>query len=229
MNGEDLKKARLQKVWTQEDAAKSLGVSQGYVSLLEANHRPFSSRLVQKALRAFDLPPTSLPVRSPEMVSATDNSEDYAQSLGALGYPGFSYLTGRVDRNPADLLLEALSQSDLESRVAEGLPWVVFTYPDMNWDWLVKNAKLKDLQNRLGFVVTLARKVAEKMNAEAKVPVLAKYEALLERSCLVREDTFCHESLTATEKSWLRERRPPEAQHWNLLTDLAPEQLTYAA
>jgi transcriptional regulator with XRE-family HTH domain len=228
MNGEDLKQARSKKNWTQETAATFLGVSQGYVSLLEGNHRAVSYKLAQKALRAFDVPPTSLPVRSAEMVAATGNVEDYAKSLGALGYPGFSYLRGRVDRNPAELLLGALSQSDLESRVAEGLPWVVFKYPDMNWDWLVKNAKLTDLQNRLGFVVTLARKVAEKTNAEAKVPVLAHYEALLERSRLAREDTFCHESLTETEKSWLREKRPTEAQHWNLLTDLAPEQLTYA-
>ncbi len=52
---------------------------------------------------------------------------------------------------------------------------------------------------------------------------------LLERSRLVREDTFCHASLTEVEKRWLREKRPPEAQHRNLLTDLTVEQLPYAA
>jgi hypothetical protein len=119
-------------------------------------------------------------------------------------------------------------QSDLDSRVAAGLPWLAFNYTDMNWDWLVRNAKLHDLQNRLGFAVTLARQVAEKTDASAKVSLLTRTESLLERSCLVREDTFCHNSLTEAEKRWLREKRPPEAQRWNLLTDLTAEQLAHA-
>ena len=28
---------------------------------------------------------------------------------------------------------------------------------------------------------------------------------------------------------WLRERRPPQAKHWNLLTDLSRDDLPYAA
>jgi hypothetical protein len=48
---------------------------------------------------------------------------------------------------------------------------------------------------------------------------------VLERSRLVREDTLCHESLTETEPRWLRENRPAEARHWNLLTDMKAENL----
>lgn len=227
MTGQDLKKARLAKRWTQQDAAKYLGLSQTYVSLLEANHRPVPDKLVPKFLRAFQVPPTALPLRSSETATPIKPGR-YARYLGALGYPAFSYLKGRVDRNPADLLLDALRQPDLDSRVAEGLPWLALAYPDMNWEWLVKNAKLNDLQNRLGFVVTLARRVAEKRDAHEKLPMLARYEALLERSRLAREDTFCRESLTETEKRWFRRARPRDAQRWNLLTDLSPEQLTYA-
>ncbi len=38
-------------------------------------------------------------------------------------------------------------------RLAEALPWVVLTYPDMDWPWLTREVKLQDAQNRLGFVV----------------------------------------------------------------------------
>lgn len=44
--------------------------------------------------------------------------------LGALGYPAFTYLRGEPTRNPAQLLANALNQSDLDSRVVEALPWV---------------------------------------------------------------------------------------------------------
>jgi hypothetical protein len=52
----------------------------------------------------------------------------------------------------------ALAQQNLEARVAEGLPWVVVRYPDMNREWLVREARARNLQNRLGFVVTLGRR-----------------------------------------------------------------------
>jgi len=35
-------------------------------------------------------------------------------------------------------------------------------YPHLNWDWLAANAKLRDRQSRMGFVVALARQTAEK-------------------------------------------------------------------
>ncbi len=76
---------------------------------------------------------------------------DFAAELGALGYPGFSYLNRKMRRDPAEVLLDAINESDLDTRVAEGLPWLVMTYVDMDWDWLVRNAKLRDRQNRLGF------------------------------------------------------------------------------
>ncbi|MBZ5705747.1 MAG: helix-turn-helix domain-containing protein [Acidobacteriia bacterium] len=228
MTSQDLKRARLERKWTQQDAARHLGVSQGYLSLLEKGRRAVSGKLVRRILREYEVPPTALPLRSPESWARGANVEAWAHCLGALGYPGFSYVKARPDRNPAEVLLNALMQPDLDSRVAAGLPWLAFHYADMNWDWLVRNAKLYDLQNRLGFVVTLARQVAERTNTASKPSQLAECETLLDRSRLAREDTFCHDSLTEAEKRWLRETRPPEAQHWNLLTDLTAEQLAYA-
>ena len=151
-----------------------------------------------------------------------------ANALAALGYQGFTHFKRGRRVNPAQLLLHALQTPDLEPRLAEALPWVVWHYSDLNWSWLFAQAKLHDLQNRLGFVVALARQVAQRHAQPDKASALASVEAQLERSRLVREDTLCRESMTQTERRWLRKQRPVDALHWNLLTGLVAEHLSYA-
>lgn len=137
--------------------------------------------------------------------------------------------SGSYKANPAVVVLDALSQRNLETRLSEALPWVVATYPNLRWDWLVQQAKLNDLQNRLGFVVDLAKRVAEKSQSESKVAQLSEVSHLLERSLLAHEDTLCRETMSEVERTWLAENRSPDARRWNLLTSLAAEQLPYAA
>jgi hypothetical protein len=144
-----------------------------------------------------------------------------------LGYPGFAYLRGSVRLNPVELLMEALDSDDLDSRVTEALAWLPLAYPHLNWDWLTANAKLRDRQNRLGFVVELARQAAARGGSTQLEEELANHVARLESSRLVKEDTLCRESMTRSERTWLREHRPKSAEHWNLLTDLTVEQLDH--
>ena len=75
----------------------------------------------------------------------------FAATLGALGYAGFSHLaaTGKLE-NPAVVVLTAVQQQNLESRLTEALPWLLLHYPNLNWDWLVDAARRRNLQNRLG-------------------------------------------------------------------------------
>jgi len=54
-----------------------------------------------------------------------------------------------------------------------------------------------------------------------------EYAAVLDRSRLAKEGTLCHDSLTEAERKWLRVNRPPEAAHWNLLTDMKAENLPH--
>jgi hypothetical protein len=131
--------------------------------------------------------------------------------------------------NPAEILLSALSAKDLDSRLVEALPWVMLNYPDLDWQWLMTAAKAHDLQNRLGFVTSVARRLAEMNGEGAKAALLSRRETELEQSRLEREDTLCHDSLTESEKRWLRERRSEDAKRWGLLADLSPEHLSYAA
>src|SRR5467141_1639260 len=215
MNRHWLRNERERKGWTQEQAAARLGVSQTYLSLLENSLRPVSQRLAMKLQRRFAVPPIALPV---EATHVQEDAQSLAEGLAFLGYPGFAHFKRRRRHNPAQLLVAALGMNDLEARLSEALPWVVWRYPDLDWDWLVTQAKLRDLQNRLGFVGSLAREVAQRKAQPATVAALAAVERRLEPSRLAREDTLSRESMTQAERRWLREHRPAHAQHWNLLT-----------
>jgi transcriptional regulator with XRE-family HTH domain len=227
MTGAELRDARESAKCTQAQAASKLGLTQAYLSMLERGVRPVTSRLASQAQKAFDLPPTALPLETVEVPFL--NETELRSDLGALGYPGFSYMRGKPTHNPAQLLFSALDQQELDTRLVEALPWLTYTYANMNWDWLLTNAKLHDRQNRLGFVVTVARTLADKAGDSVRSQRLADSWALLERSRLVGEDTLCHDSMTKVERKWLRKNRPPEAKHWNLLTDLDVRHLAYSS
>jgi transcriptional regulator with XRE-family HTH domain len=230
MDGTTLREARENKNWTQQKTSQALGVTQAYLSMLEKGHRSVSESLLRKALKVFDLPPTALPLPSESSQAQTPSRRhDFTADLAALGYPGFAYLRTKVQKNPAGVLLDALNEPNLDARVAEGLPWLTLTYVDMDWDWLVRNAKVRDRQNRLGFAVSLASEVAESKNDSERVRKLRECLGVLESARLAREDTFCHDSMTQAERKWLREHRSPVARHWNLLTDIKGEHLAYAS
>jgi hypothetical protein len=157
------------------------------------------------------------------------DAADLAGALAALGYPGFAFLRSRRRLNPAEVLLAALRMPNLEARVLEALPWVAVEFIGLDWDWLLAQVKLNDVQNRLGFVVTLARRLAERREDMAAVSTLAAVEERLQRSRLAREDTFCYESMTRAERVWLRSHRSSDARRWNLLTDVVIEELRHAS
>lgn len=231
MNGEELRGARLRAGWTQQQAAERLGVTQAYLSMVECGRRVLPSVLARKAVELLHASPTALPLRE-EWVSPFSDGDKLRSELARLGYPGFAHVRGRVRHNPAEVLLNALNRSELDTRVVEGLPWLAFTYADLDWDWAVRNAKLHDLQNRLGFVTTLAyqfgaSQAGRQSTNEPRSRRLKEYAAILDRSRLAKEDTLCDASLTEAERKWLRVNRPPEAAHWNLLTDMKVENLPH--
>ena len=108
------------------------------------------------------------------------NQRDYAADLGALGYPGFSYVKGLTTADPGELLLSALNEPDLDSRIVEGLPWVVWSYVEIDWSWLVEKARLTHRQNRLGFLVSVATELAQRTNKNERVPKLQRQLEILE-------------------------------------------------
>jgi len=100
-------------------------------------------------------------------------------------------------------------------------------YPDLDWNWLFREAKVDDLQNRLGFLVSVARELAELRGEKETAQQLAEQEQTLEGSRLQREDAF-RASMTDAERRWLREHRPSQAAHWNMLSTANAQELADA-
>ena len=126
------------------------------------------------------------------------------------------------------MLLSALNEPDLDSRIVDGLPWVVWSYVEIDWSWLVEKAKLTHRQNRLGFLVSLATELTQRTNKNERVSKLQRHLEILEMCRLSEEDTLCHDSMTEGEREWVREPRSAAAAHWNLLTDMRVEHLFHA-
>jgi transcriptional regulator with XRE-family HTH domain len=230
MTADQMLQGRKLKGWNQEQAALRLDVSQPYLSLLERGVRRVPQALARKAASVYGLTAAVLPVETSwDNLHPADENE-LASDLASLGYPGLSYLKPRrKKKNPAEVLLSALSAPDLDSRLVEALPWIIWKFPDMDWNWLTARAKLHDLQNKLGYVTAVAHKLAERSGEANKAAQLRLRESVLDRSRLAREGTLCHDSITEAERRWLRKHRPADARRWRLLTDLASEYLIHAA
>jgi transcriptional regulator with XRE-family HTH domain len=231
MKHQALKVARLKKGWNQTQAARRLRVTQAYLNMLERGKRRLTPGLIRRFALAYGLSPETLPVPEEFRAARADN-QDLAESLSKLGYPGFAYLRTRAaQKNPSEVLLTALAQDRLEGRVAEALPWVILQY----WQsasgspWLVEQARKLNLQNRLGFVVSLARQIAERDpdRQDHRTIALRELESKLGESRLAKEDAFYRPPRTEGEKEWLKQNRSADAAHWNLLTDMQSEHLQY--
>ena len=224
MTGAEVRAGRERRGWQQEELAERLGVSQGYVSLLESGQRPVSKPLTAKLVSLLSLSPSVLPMPTPKPLP----NQRVARGLGRLGYPGFAYLGNGAKVNPMEVLLGALLANDVDARVVEGLPWLLLRYPDVNWDRLVTYAKQHDAQNRLGFLVALASRLAAAKGDAAAVELLGRREQALQRSLLQHDDTFSRTSLTHAERRWLAANRSPEAKRWNVLATLNVDRLLNA-
>src|SRR5256886_6689207 len=204
MNLTDLKTGRLAKGWSQVEAAGRLKVSQSYLAMLEGGVRRMTPDLARRAMRVYDLAPIALPPSELNVASNQTASETLASDLAALGYPGLAYLRPRnwKPKNPGEVLLSALSREDLESRLVEALPWLVLKFWPLDRDWLVREAKLRDLQNRLGFVVTLARRLAERAGDQPWARTVAGFETGLGRSRVACEEQLCRGALPQRGRGW---------------------------
>lgn len=226
MNGEHLKTARRTARWTQAEAASRLSVSQPYYSQLESGSRPLPADLALTAVREFHLSPATLPLPALDPHLAPLDPSELTAQLAGFAYPGFTYLQKPTQPiNPAAAVAGALVHSDLDPRLVEALPWVLSAFPELDWHWLNAQCRLTNQQNRLGYLVLLARDLAQLRVPPELVNALSQLEA----SRLAQESTLCRESMPAAERTWVRQHRPAAAAHWNLLTTLTADQLTHAA
>ena len=91
------------------------------------------------------------------MANERMDQDTLADTLATLGYPGFAQLKNALKLNSAVLALACLRKANLEVRVVEALPWLLSHYEQMKLDWLTRQAKVKHLQNHLGYLASLAQ------------------------------------------------------------------------
>jgi transcriptional regulator with XRE-family HTH domain len=225
-------RARKKAGLNQQRAARELGVSQSYLSMLENRQRALTPGLARRMVHVYKVSPTSLPLFQGSWQKKTVSPDRLVADLAGLGYPGFAYLRKpRLSNNPGEVLLTALAQDGLEGRLFEALPWLVLKYWNMDIEWLVQQAKLHDLQNRLGFVVSLARKAGARSPSRSpkRDAALEELESRLRRSLLAQEELLGGMDFSDAERKWLRKHRPKEAREWNVLSRWRPEALRYVA
>jgi transcriptional regulator with XRE-family HTH domain len=227
MTGEQLLKERTSRNWEQQETASKLKVSQPYLSLIEAGKRPVTEKLALRAVRVFKLPPTALPVKSLRTTPRTKIEGLLVSQLAGLNYPKFSHLKKTGNVNPTGVLISALQEDDLDSRIVEALPWLIYSFSEMDWSRIFNSAKLADAQNRLGFLISLAHELATRSKDQTKSRQFKELLSTLERSRLLCEDSFRRVSLTETEKAWLENNRPGNARYWRVLSNLSADHLVY--
>jgi hypothetical protein len=182
--------------------------------------------LAATVVQLFHLSPVKLPLPALDPDLSPIDPSELAAQLAGLAYPGYAYLPKPSQpKNPALVVGTALVHADLDPRLVEALPWVLATIPDLDWEWLIAQCRLTNQQNRLGYLVLLARELAQPQGLLVLENALSQVEA----SRLAHEGTLCRDSMPAAERKWVRQYRPPSAAHWNLLTTLAANQLTHAA
>ena len=221
-----LRATRRARGWTQKRAARQLGVTQAYLSMLERGRRVAPPALARRLAEVYSLSPASLPLPAGDWQPPPVGDREIAAELGRLGYPGVAARRRGPQKNPAEVLLTALSLGDLHRRLLQALPWLLLRYPEMDTAWLLDHARRLDLQNRLGFIVTLARELRQ-ARGEPNPQSLADLEAALDRSRLARFGTLCQSSMSEEEGRTLYQTRSETARRWNLLTDLKLEDLPY--
>jgi transcriptional regulator with XRE-family HTH domain len=222
VTGLDLETVRKRRGLSQLRAAELLGLSQSMLSHMEAGKRSVSLEVAQRVVELFGAEATALPLDAERR-----HSEDVlAAELGALGYPGYAHLASSL-RNPAEFLLDALDRADLDVRTMEGLPWIVLRYPHLDWSWLLREVKLRNRQNRLGFIVSLVYKMALQNGPLTVLSSLNPVLSQLEDARLVKEDTLCQDSWPLSRKQHARETRSRLAAHWKLDTLITEADLTH--
>ena len=113
------------------------------------------------------------------------------------------------------------------ARLVAGLPWLAVEYVDLDWSWVLTEARLANLQNRVGFMLALARQLAVRLEKPRVERRLAAVEGRFDAARLAREDTFST-ALTAAETAWVRKTRSTQARHWKVVTDLSVDDVVYA-
>lgn len=159
------------------------------------------------------------------------NDDLRLRALRALGDPGFfSPFSGlemqHEQHDPAVGLMAALACDRIEEPIVEALPWLFLRYEHLDWTWLVAEARRRGVQNRLGFVVSLALRASASSLGMGWFTRLAAIEEELYACRNAREETRWLR-VAPSRRSWLETRRSDEVAPWGVPLTLRPADLRF--
>ena len=161
--------------------------------------------LARKLCETLRLPATSLPLDVDRNRVRRTRAEWVVQQLAKLAYPGYAYLSRPGPQtNPAEVLLRTLALKRVEPRLLEAMPWLLLNFGRLDHRVLVDKARELGVQNRLGFVVALARQVARRSPTHAhRLAELESLESALETHRLANEDRLGQSFRTEKLRAWV--------------------------
>jgi hypothetical protein len=156
------------------------------------------------------------------MLDTANDNERLAEEFGALGYPGYAYLGKDLRGTPDKIMLDALTQTSLDPRLIEALPWLLSEYCELMQE-VAKQAKRLGCQNKLGFLLSIAARLPQ--NSLDRINTLKSVITQLDAFRLQTESSFY--PMPDVLLSWTVQQRTCEAAHWKVLSTLKLENLDY--
>jgi len=151
--------------------------------------------------------------------------DQLTQWVTRLGYPGFVTTPAFVpdpERLATKTLQRAFKVRTLHPRLVEALTWVAMEFWALDWESVTRTALAAGTQNRLGYLLDLAREEAAHQNRAVASARLAAVQRGLEASRSDQEDEFFEAFGSELERQFVLARRPPAAAFWRMCTDYTP-------
>lgn len=206
----------------QKGVAERMGVSQSVISKIEAGTREPTATELWKLAILYKKPLSYF--FAEEKIRPLFITEEIV--VWHIDHYGYKLLVSRkVNAAKFQISLEetilAVLQWFSSPRLLESLP-ILLCFNDVDADELYESAVKEGLQNKLGFIVSIAMECVKGMSKNDNIQELSRLRKKLEWMKLAREESFNEhiDEMSEATLDYLRKTRDPLASKWNLLDRL---------
>ena len=218
---ENLRSYRLKAGLTQSDLATKAGTPQPRLAVMESTENPTLPRLQwldrvahSLGVNVSELLSEKTLLGVPSLASLPENEENLAAHLKELGAPLTGSSTKGRPFSPEAVVLGVLRAPS--ARMLECVP-AVLSINDLSYPKLLRLADRRGLVNRLGFVVDVAARLAEREDKEraSKLRRLSK-QLWLKRNRDSEEFLMKDMPDHAEFRSWVKKKTPAAGKKWHV-------------
>ena len=207
MTGNRMQQFRQNSGWNQARLAARLGVAQAYVSMME--REDVRCRIAWRGgAICFSCRPRFC--RCPDKGAGQTGRRGLdCRESRPVGISWFQvFVQARTKTASCRASSPGIGPPAARTEASEALAWLLLQFEDLDAAWLVGEAESPDLQNRLGFTVSLARNVAHHSPEFGhRSRSLKALEEKLKPSRLANEGTFGGGEMSQGMPAWVRKNR----------------------